>query len=169
MHLTRIRRNGYTELKSQKEGHALEKLPHKRVDKFIIQNCNKMLDKEIAREFKKMGFEKITQWNVRYRRRKLGIKKYAYGEVKKHKAWVRKQAIEKYGNRCELCSYSAIVETHHVVPKYKGGLHEISNLMVMCPNCHALVTRKKIEINSRNEISKVKKLIKRAVRDLYLP
>ncbi len=70
----------------------------------------------------KMGYSNITRYNVGYRRRKLGFRKYLRGEIKKHKAWIRSQAIKKYGERCEVCGYSGSVDVHHVVPKYKIGL-----------------------------------------------
>lgn len=167
MHLARIRRHGYPELKKEKGEHGLEKLPHKIVDNFILKNYKIMFDKEIVEKLKMMGFKKISTWNVRYRRRKLGIKKYLYGEIKKHKAWVRAQAVRKYGNECELCSYSMAIDTHHIIPKYQGGPHEIENLMVICPNCHALITRKIIKINSREEIAKIGNFIKEKVKDFY--
>ena len=158
MHLARIKRNGNTELK--KGSHALEKIPHKIVDGFILKNQSKMIDKEIAKHLQNMGFKQANQWIVKYRRRKLGVKKYLYGEVKKHKAWIRSQAINKYGNKCELCGYSLSVETHHIKPKFQGGLHEINNLIVLCPNCHALFTKRIINLKHRNDISKVQQKIK---------
>ena len=168
MHLARVRRHGYPELKKEKGEHALEKLPHKIVDKFILKNCKEMLDEEIAEKLINMGFKETTPWNVRYRRRKLGIKKYLYGEVKKHKAWIRMQAIKKHGDKCELCSYSMTIDTHHIVPKYQGGPHEVENLMIVCQNCHALFTRKIIEISNRKDIPKVRNFIKKKIKSLYL-
>lgn len=167
MHMARIRRHGYPELKKEKGEHALEKLPHKIVDNFILKNCQKMLDKEIAEKLKNMGFKEATSWNIRYRRRRLGIKKYLYGEIKKHKAWIRAQAIKKHGNKCELCFYSETVDAHHIIPKYKGGPNEIENLMIVCPNCHALITRKIIILNNRKEITKIRKLILQKIKSLY--
>lgn len=166
MHLARLKRNGHLGLK-ENPWQALEKLPHKFVDKFILKNCSQMLDKEIAKYLGKRGFKNTTAWNVRYRRRKLGVKKYLYGEVKKHKAWIRQQAIKKYGNVCELCGYNIRIETHHIVPKHKGGNHETDNLIVVCPNCHALITSKKFELNNRKEIKKLSKKIKKLIKSAY--
>jgi len=160
MHLARIKRHGYPELKKDAY-QSLEKLPHPIVDDFIRKSCQKMIDKEIAKELRKIGIKGANQWTVRYRRRKLGIKKYLYGEIKKHKAWVHAQAIKKYGNKCELCGYTLAVDTHHIIPKNKGGPHEVDNLMVLCPNCHALISRKILILKNRKDIPKIrKKLIK---------
>lgn len=153
MHAARIKRNGDTELKTG--SHALEKIPHEIVDDFILQNQQNMIDKEIANNLVKMGFKEANQWVVRYRRRSLGIKKYLYGEIRKHKAWVRSQAIKQYGNKCELCTYSLSLDVHHIRPKFEGGLHETGNLMILCPNCHALITRKIFTLNTREDIPKI--------------
>ncbi|UZE93516.1 MAG: HNH endonuclease [Candidatus Nealsonbacteria bacterium] len=166
MHLARIKRHGYPELKKDAY-QSLEKLPHSLVDDFIRKSCQKMIDKEIVKELKKMGFQGATQWTVKYRRRKLGIKKYLYGEVKKHKAWIRQQAIKKYGNACELCGYNIHVETHHITPKHQGGIHTIDNLIVLCPNCHTLVTNKKLTLSNRKDITKLSRKVKKLLKLTY--
>ncbi len=125
-----------------------------------------MIDDEMVDKLQKMGFKNANNWTVKYRRRRLGLKKYLYGDVLKHKAWVRTQAIKKYGHACELCNYSLTIETHHVIPKYQGGLHEIENLMVLCPNCRALITRRQIDRRKHTEIPQVRKFIKRKLEDL---
>ncbi len=116
MHLARVRRHGYPE--SKKNAYqTLEKLPHKVVDNFIRKNCQQMIDEDIAQKLRKMEFKEATQWNVKYRRRKLGVKKYLSGNILKHKAWIRIQAIKKYGNKCELCKYGLTLDAHHVKSK----------------------------------------------------
>ncbi|TSC75112.1 MAG: hypothetical protein G01um101430_613 [Parcubacteria group bacterium Gr01-1014_30] len=156
MHLARVRRHGYPELKKGAY-QALERLPHEFVDDFIRKNCGTMLDKEIAKALREKDYKGSTLWTVKYRRRNLGIKKYLYGEIKKHKAWIRAQAIKKYGKVCELCNYNLTIDTHHITPKHQGGQHEIDNLMVVCPNCHALITREFLKLNARSKIPKARK------------
>jgi len=166
MHLARIRRHGYPEHKKDSY-QSLEKLPHKFIDNFILKNCDKMIDKDIAIYLSKKGYKNSTQWNVRYRRRKLGVKKYLYGEVQKHKEWIRRQAIKKYGNACELCGYILDIETHHIIPKKEGGNHEINNLTVLCPNCHSLITKKKIELKNRKDIKGLSKKVRKLIKIAY--
>ncbi|MBU4332259.1 HNH endonuclease [Patescibacteria group bacterium] len=166
MHLSRLKRNGHLGLRD-KSFHKLEKLPHKFVDGFVLKNCSKMIDTDIAKYLQQQGFKGATVWIVKYRRRKLGVKKYLYGEVKKHKAWVRQQAIKKYGNACELCGYNLHIETHHIIPKHKGGTHTVNNLIVLCSNCHTLITNKRFELKSRKDIKKVSKKIKRSLKLTY--
>lgn len=45
------------------------------------------------------------------------------------------------GNCCQLCGFSniKILQVHQVVPQSKGGTDELSNLLLVCPNCHAEV------------------------------
>jgi len=158
MHLARIKRHGYPELKKDAY-QSLEKMPHKFVDDFIRKNCHEMFDEEIAKKLKQKGIKGISIWNVKYRRRKLGIKKYLYGEIQKHKAWIRNQAIKKHGQKCELCGYKLSLDVHHITPKSQGGAHEIDNLMVVCPNCHALITRRILYLDNRKDIEKIRKKI----------
>lgn len=166
LHRGRITRHGYPELK-QDPYILLEKLPHDFVDDFIKQHCDSMIDLEIATELRKFGYRGATRTTVGYRRRKLGSRKYLLGEIKKHRAWIRTQAIKRYGEKCELCNYGGTVDTHHVLPKKDGGPHEIDNLMVICPNCHALITRRKIVLKNRSDILKVKKRILKTLKSYY--
>jgi 5-methylcytosine-specific restriction endonuclease McrA len=131
------------------------------VDDFITSHCEKMIDEDIVKALRKMGYNDANIWTVKYRRRKLGIKKYLYGEIKKHKAWVRTQAIKRYGKKCELCHYSLTIDTHHIIPKHRGGPHEIENLMIICPNCHALITRGVLILKKRTDIPIVRKEIRK--------
>ena len=98
MHWGRLQRNGHFGLKKG-AFQILEKMPHKFVDSFIRKNCHKMIDEEIVTRLLQRGIVGVNLWNVKYRRRKLGVKKYFYGEIQKHKAWVRLQAIKKYGKK----------------------------------------------------------------------
>lgn len=166
MHLERIRRHGYPELKRDAYK-SLEKLRHIFVDVFIRKHWKTMFDEQISWALRKRGIKEATISRVKYRRRKLGIKKYLYGEVKKHKAWIRIQAIKRYGEACELCTYNLAVDTHHIIPKHKGGPHEIDNLMVVCPNCHALITRRKIKLTARAKIPKIRRSILRSIKSFY--
>jgi len=166
MHAARVYRHGYPELK--KDAYASkEKLPHDIVDEFILDNCRTLEDEYIVEKLKEMGFAGANRWNVGYRRRKLGQRKYLRGEIQKHRAWVRVQAIKKYGKGCELCSFHFAIDVHHIIPRYEGGAHDIDNLMVLCPNCHALITRCSLIIASRKDIPNTRKKIRARIKNLY--
>lgn len=53
-------------------------------------------------------------------------------------AWA-KAAIRHYGNKCEKCGWDkARCDVHHRHAKADGGLHTLSNAVVLCPNCHRI-------------------------------
>ena len=166
MHWGRLQRNGHFGLKKG-AFQILEKMPHKFVDSFIRKNCHKMIDEEIVTRLLQRGIVGVNLWNVKYRRRKLGIKKYLYGEIQKHKACVRSRAVKAYGDKCELCGYAATFDVHHIVPKRDGGPYEINNLMIVCPNCHALITRNIFVVKSRKSIPNIRDKIITHLKTLY--
>lgn len=51
---------------------------------------------------------------------------------------LRTKLITIRGNGCELCGYDNlnVLQIHHVVHKSKGGSDELTNLKLLCPNCH---------------------------------
>lgn len=51
-----------------------------------------------------------------------------------------------YGGKCAVCGFDEVLEIHHIVPKYLGGGNQLSNLIVLCPNHHALADRGMLKI-----------------------
>jgi len=167
MHRARLKRHGTLLLKKDSNldrKYATEKLPHPIVDDFIKKNWKTTLDRDMAKALRKMGYRNTTEWNAKYRRRTLGFKKYLTGDIQKHREWVRRQAIKKYGKDCAICGYSLHIEVHHITPYKEGGNHELDNLMVLCPNCHALVTRKRIILEKRRDLPRAKIQYKKLLR-----
>lgn len=162
-HQAQIKRNGC--LGKKIGDHGLEKIPHA-VDQLIIDNANKT-DQELIVLLNNAGFVGITKTNIWYRRKKLGIKKYGSGEERRNKEWIRKRAIKAHGHSCELCHYKEIVEVHHILFKKDGGGDEISNLIVVCPNCHDLFTKKVINMTNRAQIPIVKVQVQKIIMDTY--
>lgn len=65
----------------------------------------------------------------------------------------RKKALKAYGSKCELCGYDAYIDAlvvHHINENRQHN--KLLNLMVVCANCHILLTRKIIVVNSRKDI-----------------
>lgn len=52
---------------------------------------------------------------------------------------LKKKLLKLYGEKCQRCDYNKmeILEVHHIVERHLGGSNEISNLELLCPNCHA--------------------------------
>lgn len=46
---------------------------------------------------------------------------------------------------CFICGWNeATCDIHHIVPKSKGGSNDLTNLTILCPNCHRIAHCKKI-------------------------
>lgn len=64
-------------------------------------------------------------------------------ENKFNKAYRGKALKEKLasvrGGVCQKCSLDnyVILQVHHKIERHKGGTDELSNLELLCPNCHA--------------------------------
>jgi len=50
----------------------------------------------------------------------------------------RAQIIDAIGNKCENpnCREKYPLEVHHIKPRAEGGTNKLSNLIVLCNNCH---------------------------------
>ena len=51
-----------------------------------------------------------------------------------------------YGGRCGVCKFSAVLEICHIIPRYIGGPESKENLVVLCPNHHAMFDRGLLKI-----------------------
>lgn len=46
---------------------------------------------------------------------------------------------------CRICGYSRVVDNHHLDGNHDNN--EKDNLLDLCPNCHALITRGLVTLN----------------------
>ena len=60
---------------------------------------------------------------------------------------VRRAVLIEAGYRCAVptCRALLIVDLHHLVPVRDGGSNDAGNLLALCPTCHALHERGKID------------------------
>lgn len=105
---------------------------------FIRMNWRKMTDEDIA---KKLG---VTETVIKYYRMNYNLWKY---RKRTAKSTYRKEALKIYGEKCEVCGLG-ICEWHHIVPKSTKS----DEWCILCPTCHAVITRKLIVIGNRNEL-----------------
>ena len=57
--------------------------------------------------------------------------------------WRRSRAAKiRAGYRCEDCGKAGRLQTHHKVPKWKGGDDSPGNLIVLCGRCHLAAHRR---------------------------
>lgn len=105
---------------------------------FIRNNWRKMSDKEIAKKLD------LTDHVVKYYRMQYRLWKNRKGTSnQKHKA----DGTRMYGKNCEVCNLP-ITELHHIKPKST----KIDDWSILCPTCHAVITRKLIKIDTREEL-----------------
>jgi hypothetical protein len=81
----------------------------------------------------------------------LEIDHYGKGEYSKY----AKRARKFYGEFCEICKYQehkGILEVHHI--DFIRSNNSIENLIVLCPNHHAMITRGIADLIDRKLIIK---------------
>lgn len=120
---------------------------------FIRLNWRKMTDKEIARKFG------VTEEVIKYYRMNYKLWKKRKGTAK---STFRKRAIKLYGENCEVCGVG-ICEWHHINPKSQSP----EDWCILCPNCHAAVTRRFITIKNRRDLEvKLKPFMRKVYANL---
>jgi 5-methylcytosine-specific restriction protein A len=75
------------------------------------------------------------------RRRGLGVAKItarnSFDKTKYGESWERVKAkVPLAGRRCSECNGTIKLQRHHTVPISKGGQHSVSNVTILCENCH---------------------------------
>ena len=106
---------------------------------FIRSHWRKMTDIQIA---KKLG---VNFSVIRYYRMNYNMWKNRKGTAR---STFRKRALRLYGDSCECCGLK-MCEWHHIVSKSKNP----EDWCILCPTCHAVVTRKLVDINSRSDVT----------------
>jgi len=60
--------------------------------------------------------------------------------------------LEKLGSECEICGYTHVLDIHH---KDEDKLNNnLSNIIMLCPNCHMLVHRKRFTLKEIRILNK---------------
>jgi 5-methylcytosine-specific restriction endonuclease McrA len=98
----------------------------------ICSICGKEFTKLKSRQkYCSRGCANRGRIGVKYR---TGARKSNY----KHKEDQKRSLIEERGPICEVCGYNnmRILQVHHIKEKKNGGTDELTNLQLLCPNCH---------------------------------
>lgn len=80
---------------------------------------------------------RIAGENARFKRgKKKSRSRAAYAPL-------RARIISWANGKCQICAYgyTEILTVHHIVPVHLGGTAKASNLVAICPNCHAHIHR----------------------------
>lgn len=118
------------------EGYSIPELS----EKFSLPKTtiNRYLKSEGFVVFNNRHRQRISTLNRRISERKT--KNY------KHSANWKNALIQINGYRCQVCGYDKIVDAHHIIPRSRGGKSTIVNGILLCPNCHAEVHAKLIDL-----------------------
>lgn len=122
---------------------------------YIRNNWNKMTDKEIANKLN-ISIEVIKYYRANYKlwKNRKGTAKSTY----------RNRAFKLYGRVCEVCRLS-ICEWHHIKPKSTDS----KDWCILCSNCHAVITRKLVKIETREDLeTKLKPYMQNLYRNLSI-
>lgn len=97
-------------------------------NKPILASLNKLTCSEECYNVYRAQLNKEHRW---------GRKPRDNSEVNTKQA--RQKFIKERGNKCELCPYSKpeVLNVHHIVERCNGGTNHKTNLIVICPTCHA--------------------------------
>lgn len=51
---------------------------------------------------------------------------------------LKEKVAKERGGLCEVCKFNnyAVLQVHHIKERHLGGSNEMSNLKLLCPNCH---------------------------------
>jgi len=63
---------------------------------------------------------------------------------------LRRKILVEAGHRCAIQTCRSLIEVdvHHIIPLKEGGKDEYENLIALCPNCHRMADRNKIDKES---------------------
>jgi 5-methylcytosine-specific restriction endonuclease McrA len=93
-------------------------------DKRILDRKNKERENLIYNEFVYLSEKE---------KRRMEYQEYLNSE---HWKEIRLKALERAGNRCQLCSSKINLNVHHNTYKNKGH-EDLKDLVVLCKECHA--------------------------------
>lgn len=134
----------------------IDELEHERTLEHAMSDITLFSKEQVISRLKK-----ISDINTKIVTVKSGINKmYLYRDA------YQVELIKKLRNyKCQFCGTSIIkkcgglyVEGCHIRQKTKGGNESLSNILILCPNCHKtfdLGDRKDIEHNTKNYIVEV--------------
>lgn len=110
---------------------------------FGLKNRHILVCSVCNKEFRSTGSRKYTCSRSCANISRTGIKYKTDQKKSSSTEWriIRARLILERGEMCETCKFSRYVDilvVHHKLPKSCGGGNEDENLIVVCPNCHAI-------------------------------
>lgn len=113
------------------------------VKRYKIKAKNYLCSKECREEFQSERMK--GENNPRYLDGESRGKKYNSNWRK-----VRKKAIERDNNSCQICQSEENLHVHHIIPvrefENENDAHFLENCITLCPSCHRNIEYKNLEI-----------------------
>lgn len=107
--------------------------------------------KDFSREHKRQIWCSVGCANTaRFEGKRRG---HIHGNKSKTKLMQLDEAFSHRSCMVEGCNYNKTYDVHRLVPGCEGGAYIIGNMFAICPNHHAEVTRKLIELEKINDFS----------------
>lgn len=139
---------------NQAQSRTLKDVPHLRdsqgVEKCCIQCSNVFYVK--PHRYKKAKFcSKACFYAHNYGRRGHGNGMSNAGNNNpnfkgtNNRVTARDNAIAFFGRACMICGWDVVISVHHIIPRRSGGTNNLDNLIVLCPNHHAMADRGLLE------------------------
>jgi len=75
-----------------------------------------------------IGTQYLMRKNVKFKRQPISSN-------------TREYVFRRQGGTCAMCSETQLLDLHHKVPVSQGGTNHPDNLILLCPNHHAMVHR----------------------------
>lgn len=78
----------------------------------------------------------------------------------RNRVTARLNGLGHFGKKCMVCGFDAVVQVHHITPYREGGKNTVDNVIVLCPNHHAmadlnLITREELFTLNRAAIAQL--------------
>jgi 5-methylcytosine-specific restriction endonuclease McrA len=139
------------------------------MQEFVCQHCNKSFKKYeksskfCSRECWRNGH---VVWNKGKKLNYLPPTSFKKGEMigEKHHmwkggkwCWARRETIKRDNGTCQYCGLieQVIMDVAHIIPtngdkNRRYGIHDLNNLITLCPNCHRRFDKGIIELKDHS-------------------
>lgn len=65
----------------------------------------------------------------------------SHSRKRRQSSKLKPQVLSEHNHTCWICcfDFAPILSVHHIVLISEGGDNDLDNLVILCPNCHAIV------------------------------
>lgn len=142
--------------------------------RWFLGGSGYVLDDSIGKKIKEMIFERKNLKNKHHKAQNVEIVEGKKTEVKleryERNKEAREECIKKYGFQCKICGFDfektygelgkGFIQVHHIKElskiKKEHKVDPVKDLVPVCPNCHAMIHRKKTAL----KVEKLREIIK---------